>query len=207
LNEPSVDPDEAETRLYLIGPSDLSAETAFDRLSAVLDIIDPVAFLLPSGADPSGATARDLRELCRDRGTAFFVQDDLELARSLGADGVHQEDPGAIATSRAALAKDQILGAGVGRSRHDAMAAGEDGADYIAFGLRGQGVDEEIIELVSWWRDLFVLPSLAFAETPDEARRLAAAGADFIGVSSAVWDDPTGPAAGAQHMRAAIEKN
>lgn len=205
MEEPSVDLDDVEPRLYLIGPKNHPTGSLLKMLSVVLDVIHPVAFLLPKDAvENKGAAA--LRALCADRGTAFFVQDNPDLAKTLAADGLHQCAPDTIKQLRATIDRDRILGVDAGRSRHIAIDAGEDGADYLAFGILGQSADQEIIELVSWWRDLFVLPCLAYAETQEEARGLAEAGADFIGVSSGVWNHLDGPAKGALHMQAAIEK-
>ena len=87
------------------------------------------------------------------------------------------------------------------------VLAGDQGADYVAFGQPGQPLNEEILDLVAWWRDLFVLPCLAYAGNAEEAAVLAEAGTDFIGVSDAVWQDPESPAAGARRLQAVIEKN
>ena len=206
MDEPSVDPDEVEPRLYLIGPDGPASTFALEQLGAILGAIDPAAFLTPSGTDDL-AGARELRRLCAERNTAFFVQDDVELAQNLSADGLYRRDPGMIKQDRKRLSETQILGAEVGRSRHEAMVAGEAGADYIAFGRPGDPVGQEIIDLVVWWREMTILPSLAFADTPDDAVRLVEAGADFIGVSGAVWNNSDGPDAGALLMQAAIEKN
>jgi thiamine-phosphate pyrophosphorylase len=206
LDEPSDDLDEVAPRLYLIGPMMEPTGSILEMLSVVLDAVDPVGFLLPAETGRDRSIAQNLRDLCADRNTAFLVQDDSDLAKSVSADGVHQSDPNLIASLRATLADDQILGAETRHSRHDAMVAGEEGADYIAFGRLGEPVDQEILDLVSWWREVTVLPSLAFAETPDDVAKLVNAGADFIGISGAVWNDPEGPRAGALRMQAAIQK-
>src|SRR5919109_347571 len=53
----------------------------------------------------------ELRQLCREWGAAFIVNDDLELARQLDADGLHigQED-GSLAEARRVLGKEKIIG-------------------------------------------------------------------------------------------------
>ncbi len=208
MAEPGADSDEVEPRLYLIGPAEpLSGDLFSDQLADVLEQVLPAAFLLPAGLATNRPAAEALRKLCAERGTAFFVRDDPDLAIALAADGLHQSDPGLVGSTRDAMSKDQILGADAGRSRHDAMAAGESGADYVAFGQPDQPVGQEIIDLVSWWRDLFVLPCLAYANTVDDAKKLADAGADFIGISTAIWDNPEGPAERARRLQATIDKN
>ncbi len=78
--------------------------------------------------------ARALSELKKTYDFLFIVNDDAEIARDVGADGVHvgKDDP-PIATCR------KILGPGkiIGYSSHDleeAVAAERSGADYVAFG-------------------------------------------------------------------------
>ncbi len=208
MGEPGGEQDEIGARLYLIGPAGTPAGGLFsDKLADVLEQVRPAAFLLPASLPTNRTAAEALRSLCTERGTAFFVRDDPDLAKALAADGLHQSDPGLVGSTRNALLKDQIVGADAGRSRHDAMSAGDDGADYVAFGQLGQPVDQEILDLIGWWRDVFVLPCLAYAETEDEAGKLADAGADFIGVSAAIWSEPDGPAARARRFQAAIDKN
>ena len=83
-------------------------------------------------------------------------------------------------------------------TRHDAMLAAEAEADYVLFGepdLNGERPGLTAIEdRVSWWAEVFELPCVAYATSPEEVGVLAAAGADFVAVDF-VWDDPRGPAA------------
>lgn len=208
MGEPGIEQDEIDARLYLIGPAETPPGDLFsDRLAAVLEAVRPVAFLLPISFGRDHAATSALRQLCAKHDTAFLVQNDPVLATNLAADGLHQSDVASIKKTRTVLTKDQILGADTKRSRHDAMEAGENGADYVAFGQFGDLVDDELVDIVAWWRDLFVLPCLTYADTLDDAARLADTGADFIGVSAAIWDHSDGPVAGARHMQAAIGKN
>jgi thiamine-phosphate pyrophosphorylase len=85
------------------------------------------------------------------------------------------------------------------------MTAGEDGADYIAFGALDQAVDGLLLDVLGWWSEVFVLPCLALAGGgPDAAARLVEAGADFLGARDTVWQHPEGPAAGVRAMRGAM---
>ena len=81
------------------------------------------------------------------------------------------------------------------------MEAGEAGADYVAFGAFYPTTTKETEHrpdpsILGWWSTLFEMPSVAIGGiTPDNAAPLVAAGADFLAVSGAVWNDPDGPAA------------
>ncbi|WP_051329399.1 thiamine phosphate synthase [Geminicoccus roseus] len=108
------------------------------------------ALLLPPGADPAAARAFGQRfEI------AVFARDDLAAAR--GLDGLLLTDPAGAAEARRALPPDQVLGVLCGIDRHEAMEAGEAGADWILFG-RTDLDPGKAIEAAAWWTELFVLP-------------------------------------------------
>jgi thiamine-phosphate pyrophosphorylase len=74
---------------------------------------------------------RSTRSLCARHGVTFVVNDDVEAALMLGADGVHlgQSDEGA------ARARDQGLLLGLSATNEDeAWQAVKDGADYVGVG-------------------------------------------------------------------------
>jgi thiamine-phosphate pyrophosphorylase len=83
------------------------------------------------------------------------------------------------------------------------MQAGEDGADYVAFGAFYETTTKPSHyrpkpEILSWWSTLFEIPGVAIGGiTPDNAKPLVDAGADFIAVCQAAWgqDDPAAAAA------------
>jgi thiamine-phosphate pyrophosphorylase len=192
----------AGCQLHLIGPRASDLERVAAALAAALSAGGAVAFLLRA-PQPEHA-ARSLQQICAGR-VAFVLQDDVDLGLALGADGVHLGDPAKVREARARLGPDRILGASCGYSRHAAMLAGEDGADYIAFGEPGRPPRPALVELIEWWSELFVLPCLAEGAFDDGGlRSVARAGADFIGVCDEVWDHPEGAAAGVRAVRAAI---
>ncbi len=202
MNEPAIDEEEVEPRFLLVSTE--LVET--DVVAAVLAALQPAALVV--GAGWAGRLA-EIKPIAHDHGTALLADDDLDLA--LEIDGIHLTDPRLVSKVRSALddkSRDRlILGADIGLSRHDAMVAGEMGADYVAFGEHGQSADETIIELVAWWRDVTVMPCLAYAEDADAVAKLAATSADFIGISGAIWKSPHGPLVAAEALNAAIRKN
>lgn len=78
--------------------------------------------------------AKQLLALCRQAGVPFIVNDDVEVAREVGADGVHvgQEDASPV-EARAALGAEAIIGVSVG-SAQEAEAAEASGATYVSVG-------------------------------------------------------------------------
>jgi thiamine-phosphate pyrophosphorylase len=183
---------------YLISPLEWDLEGLAESLEAALSAGGVVAFRLRPASIPHGA-AQALQQICAGR-VAFLLQDDVDLALALGADGVHLGDPAGVREARARLGPDRILGASCGRSRHAAMLAGEDGADYIAFGEVGRRPQPPVFELIAWWNELFVLPCLLQGAFDESSLELAAR-ADFIGVSDEVWRHPDGAAAGVRALR------
>ncbi len=183
-------------QLYLISPLDVAGGFA-DRLARALDAGPVAAFQFRvKGVDQHEAArlAEPLQRICADREVAFIVNDDVSLAKRLGADGVHLgQGDGDPREARAALGPDVQIGVTCHDSRHLAMEAGDAGADYVAFGAFYPTMTKETTHrpepiILSWWSTLFELPCVAIGGiTPANAAPLVAAGADFLAVSNAVW--------------------
>ena len=81
------------------------------------------------------AEAEALSELCRGHGVLFIVNDDVDLAAAVDADGVHLgRDDAAIDTARVRLGPRAIIGVSCYDSLERASQAAHAGADYVAFG-------------------------------------------------------------------------
>ncbi len=183
-------------QLYLISPLDVSG--AFpDRLARALNAGPVAAFQLRvKGVDQHEAArlAEPLQRICADKDVAFIVNDSVALAKRLGADGVHLgQDDGDPREARGVLGPQAQIGVTCHDSRHLAMEAGEAGADYVAFGSFFSTTTKVVTHrpkpvILSWWSTLFEIPCVAIGGvTPDNAAALAAAGADFVAASQAVW--------------------
>jgi len=188
-------------KLYLISPQDAGREFP-DRLKAALEPGLARAFQLRVKDVAEGELARlaePLQRICADAGVAFIVNDSMQLAKRIGADGVHlgQQD-GDVRAARALLGPQAQIGKTCHDSRHLAMEAGEAGADYVAFGAFYPTTTKPSDyrpdpSILSWWSTLFEIPCVAIGGiTPDNAKPLVKAGADFLAVCQAVWgkDDP-----------------
>ena len=199
-------------RLYLITPPALDPEKFARPLEAALnagDIASVQLRLKDVNDDTIAAAARKLMPIVQSAGAAFIVNDRPDLAAVLGADGVHigQEDA-TCADARASVGKDRIVGVTCHDSRHLAIQAAEAGADYVAFGAffptaTKQPKNRCQMELLQWWAEMMVVPCVAIGGiTIDNCRPLIEAGADFLAVSSGVWDFPQGPAAAVKAFNA-----
>jgi thiamine-phosphate pyrophosphorylase len=191
----------SDCRLYLISPPKLSAANFLGPLKEALKGGDVASFQLrlKHVSDDEIRRAVDiLRAVVQAHGTAFILNDRPDLAAELGCDGVHigQEDA-SYGEARAALPQG-IIGVTCHDSRHLAMEAAEAGADYVAFGAFFPTQTKEPktsadTELLRWWGDIMVVPCVAIGGiTVANAPALIEAGADFLAVSSGVWEHPDG---------------
>jgi thiamine-phosphate pyrophosphorylase len=182
--------------LYLISPQEVGGGFP-DRLKAALSAAPVAAFQLrvkDVEAHELARFAEPLQRICADHGTAFIVNDSISLAKRLGADGVHlgQKD-GEVREAREILGPSAQIGKTCHDSRHFAMEAGEAGADYVAFGAFYPTTTKPSHyrphpAILSWWSSLFEIPCVAIGGiTPDNAKPLIDAGADFVSVCQAVW--------------------
>ncbi len=200
------------SQLYLISPPAIDAGFA-EALAGAIDAAPIVAAfqLRLKGIDEHriAELARPLQAVCASREVAFIVNDSIGLAKRLEADGVHlgQED-GDAREAREILGPNAQIGVTCHDSRHLAMEAGDAGADYVAFGAFYPTSTKETKHqpepsILGWWSTLFEIPSVAIGGiTPENAAPLIAAGADFLAVSGAVWNDPEGPAAAVKKFAA-----
>ena len=203
-------PPRPRTRLYLITPPQIADVAGFARiLEAALGAGDVASLQLRlKGADgmidmpATREVSRAVTAMAQEAGVAVLINDSAELAKELSADGVHVGwDDGPVQAARKLLGPDAIVGATAKNSYHKAMQAGEDGADYVAFGAfypsatKDSTVPAEL-ELLQVWQAAMLIPCVAIGGiTVDNAEPLVTAGADFIAVSSGVWAHPDGPLA------------
>jgi thiamine-phosphate pyrophosphorylase len=192
-------------RLYLITPPVLETEKFAEPLEAALtagDVSSLQLRLKQAGDAEILYAGRTLMPIVQRAGVAFIINDRPDLAAVLGADGVHigQEDA-SCAEARAAVGPKGIVGVTCHDSRHLAIEAAEAGADYVAFGAVFPTATKLAktrceLELIQWWAEMMVVPSVAIGGiTVDNCQPVIDAGADFLAVSSGVWDFPDGPAA------------
>jgi thiamine-phosphate pyrophosphorylase len=201
-------------RIYLITPAKLDPASFADQLAAALDAGDTAAvqLRLKDVDDDAWRRAIDaLRPVTQSRGVAFLLNDRADLARETGCDGAHvgQEDMPAK-QARRLMGPDATLGVTCKGSRDLAMAAGEDGADYVAFGAFFPSGTKDVTrfidaEILRWWSELMELPCCAIGGiTAANCAPLVQAGADFLAVVGAIWSYPDGPASGVRTLNAAI---
>jgi thiamine-phosphate pyrophosphorylase len=185
-------------RLYLITPPRLDDLAAFGRsLAHALDAGDVAALqirLKEHTDEEIVAAAEVLLPIAQNREVAVIMNDRPDLAVRTGCDGVHVGQGDApYAEARRAVGPDRMVGVTCHDSRHLAMEAAEAGADYVAFGAffpseTKQAETRADPEILSIWQETMQTPCVAIGGiTHENARLLAAAGADFLAVSAGVW--------------------
>ncbi len=138
--------------------------------------------------------ATALQALCARAGVPLVVNDDIVLARHVGAAGVHLgEDDGDIAAARAALGPDAIIGASCYDEIERAERAVAAGASYVAFGAffpttTKIATRRATPQLLRDAKPLGVPLAAIGGITPDNARPLVEAGAYLIAVVGGVFD-------------------
>lgn len=148
-------------------------------------------------ADPAlrRLQAQALLALCRDLGVVLIINDDLDLALEIDADGVHlgRED-GAIAAARSRLGDGRVLGVSCYDQLQRAREAAGQGADYVAFGSvfaspsKPGAIRSPLALLTAAKRELGLPVAAIGGITVDKASAVIAAGADLLAVISDLFD-------------------
>lgn len=139
--------------------------------------------------------AGEIANLCRIRNALFIINDSVELACEVDADGVHLgKDDGGVGAARAVLGPGKLIGVSCYNDIDRARKAQAQGADYVAFGSffssptkpRALRAGTELLQIAA---AEIVLPVVAIGGiTEDNAAGLIAAGADAVAVVSALFD-------------------
>jgi len=200
-------------RLYLATPVVDDPQALVASLPGLLAGADVAAVLVRLKiADQRSmiASVKALAPAIQNAGAALLLDGHVELVARSGADGAHSTGIAALEDALPSLKPDRIAGVGSLATRHDSMAAGELGADYVLFGepdARGQRPSvEAIAERLQWWAELFEPPCVGFAASREEIIEFAAEGADFVLVGDFVWADPRGAAAALADAEQAIRQ-
>ena len=192
------------TRLYLISPPKFELADFKEQLKIALGAGDVAAFQLRmknASEDEMIAAGEALMPICEQKDVAFIVNDNAEVAYELDADGLHlgQDDMSIV------QARDVVGGIQIGVSCHAskdlAAKAGEQGADYVAFGAFFETKTKSPEEIARWgtpekeilefWQTNATIPCVAIGGmTPENCKPLVEAGADFVAAINSIWADP-----------------
>ncbi len=175
--------------IYALTPDTSDTEDLLNRVGIALDNGIALLQYRNKSRDPGLRLeqAQALVELCRQHQVPCIINDDLELALKVKADGLHlgQED-GPLAPARAALGNEAIIGRSCYNSLDLAQAAFEEGANYLAFGrfypssTKPNNAQAQL-SLLTEARARFPLPLVAIGGIrPENAEPLIRAGASYL---------------------------
>lgn len=111
---------------------------------------------------------------------AVVIEGSRKDAAILGADGWHT--PAGQDIQRINDTHNMMCGYGPCQSRHDALEAAENGADYVLFD--GSNF-EKTLKMAQWWSEVCTAPCVAVAKSWEEAQALKSAHVDFIALG--IW--------------------
>ncbi|MCF7972010.1 MAG: thiamine phosphate synthase [Methylococcaceae bacterium] len=136
-----------------------------------------------------------LKELCYAHNIPFIINDDIKLAKLIGANGVHigQED-GQLSYARKILGKNALIGVSCYDSLERALEAEQNSADYVAFGRFFPSNSKPLaapadISTLQNAKNSIKVPIVAIGGIlPGNGAKLLTAGADMLAVIGGIFD-------------------
>jgi thiamine-phosphate pyrophosphorylase len=173
--------------LYAITPEGV------DPAKVRLALEGGVALLQYRNKTRDRAHAATIVRLAKDFRVPVIINDDVELALELDADGAHLgRDDGDLRSARERL-QGRLLGASCYNDARLARAAVAEGADYVAFGsvFASPTKPGAVRAALSLFGESFGVPLCAIGGiTLENAAQLLAAGADLLAVITDVFEAP-----------------
>lgn len=172
------------TRLFLVAPKDAKPSDIIACAKAACAASDCASILVHEGVN-----AEDVSAL-QDLGLAVLVADvEPRIVSRLKADGLHvTSSEFNLLDLRMSLPKDAMVGRDCGTSRHAAMEASEQGADYVGFRQKAQHDENE--PLIAWWNELAEIPAVPLDSVSPEEAAILAPQSEFMRPSDEMWQNP-----------------
>ena len=191
------------TKLYLISPANININEFTEDLEKVLKtgLVSCFQLRLKNIEDDVIVSASSkIIPVCKKYNVPFILNDRIDLAYKVGAEGVHLgEDDGNIVEARKLLGPKAIIGASCYNSKHLAMEAAESGANYVAFGAffdtkTKTPKSKAEIDTIKDWIYISNIPCVAIGGiNSSNCVDLVREGVDFLAVIGSVWDNEDTP--------------
>jgi len=204
-------------QIYLISPPEIELAKFAQSLELSLKtgLIPAFQLRLKNYETPQlKKISQELKKICDDHNCLFILNDYFDIAMEIGASGVHVgADDEKIAKIRLKAPENFLIGASCYDSRHLAMEAGEQGANYISFGAFFESPTKisrgkPTLEILEWANEMLNLSIVAIGGiNADNCQKLVKSGADFLAVISYIWQHPSGPQFAIQHLHQQIHLN
>lgn len=154
----------------------------------------PCVRLTYNGDEPENLRKKcdQFRLICHDMEVPFILEDNYEIAKSLGLDGVHLNRDNQDAENIIKMATDEfMIGVDCGHSRHAGLISAEMGASYISFKIpKNQNESESSIietELFEWWHQTVEISLVAEGCNTLQQMSAVLKISDFISISPTDW--------------------
>ena len=203
------------SQIYLISPPKIELKAFSSKLENALKTNLIPVFQLRLKDYPQNeitAIAKEIKKICDDNNCLFLLNDFWKIAIEIEAGGVHLGDEDALISEvRKNSPENFTIGASCYNSRHLAIEAEENGANYFAFGsffptttkVTKAKADNEIL---TWANELLNLPTVAIGGINSQnLAPLVKSGADFLALISYVWNHPSGEKAAILELQDAIK--
>ena len=184
--------------VYLISPSEIYLDFYKD-LEKVLSSKKVSFFQLRLKQKPKNLIvkiAKKIKKITKKYKVKFIINDDSKLAKRVGADGCHIGQLDNTVISARKDIKKKIIGVTCHNSRDLALKASRDNADYLAFGsffksklkLNTKKAD---LKILFWAKKNIKKPIVVIGGITDKNyKKLIKAGANYIAISTFIWNNP-----------------
>jgi thiamine-phosphate pyrophosphorylase len=198
-------------RIVLIAPPLASAE----HICAAFEGGDVASLILPENGmddDAFQAFAEKVVPIAQAAGIAVVIAGDSRIAGRVHADGIHIEaGRKELAETIERLAGRMMVGTGGAKTRDEALGLGEERPDYMFFGRFGYDNKPEPhhrnLALGEWWAEMIQVPCIVMAGSElASVQTVAATGAEFVALSSAVFADGRDPRAAVAAANALLDE-
>ncbi|MGX8011463.1 thiamine phosphate synthase [Mesorhizobium sp. ORM8.1] len=198
-------------RIVLIAPPLIPAE----QICAAFEGGDVASLILPeNGMDDASfqAFAERIVPIAQAAGIAVIIAGDSRVAGRVQADGIHVEaGRKELAETIERLQGKMMVGVGGAKTRDDALGLGEERPDYMFFGRFGYDNKPEPhhrnLSLGEWWAEMISIPCIVMAGSElASVETVAATGAEFVALSSAVFADGRDPRAAVAAANALLDE-
>ena len=185
-----------KTGVYAITQTDeKSSEIIIEQVLAAIKGGVSVIQYRDKNPDDVVYLAKELLAICQHHQIPLIINDNADLARQIGADGVHiGKDDGGIAAARKILGPDAIIGLSCYDNINTALQAQANGVDYVAFGRFFPSSSKPLAspahcETLRQAKQQINIPIVAIGGIlPENGKQLLDAGADVLAVIGGLFD-------------------
>ena len=185
-----------QPQIYLISPPQIKLDDFFKKLKKIAQKVEISCLRLSLSSSLENniiETTINVKSLTDSLGIPILIEDHYKLVPQLNLNGVHLTNGSkSVKHVRKYLGSKYIIGAYCGNSKHNALIAAENGADYISMGplvTQNLGNEDVVpIEIFSWWSEFIEIPIVAEGALNKHIIEELSSNTDFIAITNEIWD-------------------